>query len=304
MGAKFISAAAMKASWSPKDIKWPKQKQIIDDLLEQPGMSDIVPATGMGRPPKLVNIDKSLLFIEPTYQRLLNTRASLKLIRTMIEGWNWDNFVPPRVSPKDDGTYAVIDGGHTTRAAWLIPAITELPCLIGEKKTIAEQAAAFITMNTSRVNVTGLTLFHAACAAGEPDAVAAKQAAEKAGVTILSAPVPVRSMDIGETVAFKAIQVCVRTHGAEPTTIALRALREAWVEPGRLKGDFISAATQVVRRVQDADEGFDFGRFIRVLRAKSMQQQHAETARLTMRTGATGTQAWFIYWRQQYDKAK
>lgn len=135
-------------------------------------------------PPKISWLPLSQLVVDETYQRDLS-KASLRLIRRLVERWDWNMYKPLSVAASAEGLYEVIDGQHTAIAAATHGAIELLPCLVLDAATVAERSAAFVGINRDRIGLTPFALFRARLGAEDPEAVAVQQALEQSGAQLL-----------------------------------------------------------------------------------------------------------------------
>ncbi len=154
----------------------------------------------VGPRPELLWIPIVNLVVDRSYQRRPAERSQ-RLIRRIVEGWDWGKVKALNVRRRDDGRYEVLDGQCTAIAAMTHGRIPELPCLVASPAGLAENAEAFVALNRDRVGVTKLQEFWAA-AVGDGRAAVLARAAERAGVRILKAP-PARGTGYrpGDTVA-------------------------------------------------------------------------------------------------------
>lgn len=143
----------------------------------------------IGQTPELAWIPLEKLVIDKSYQRTTATRASQKNIEHIRQNFNWASCGALTVAAAADGTYAVIDGQHRMSAAKLREDITQMPCLIVGTIAPQGQAVSFSAINSRRVSLNGLAQYHAAVAAGDPDACGLAELLQEAGVEIPRAPV-------------------------------------------------------------------------------------------------------------------
>jgi hypothetical protein len=115
-------------------------------------------------------LDPGTLLIDDDYQRDSSER-SLKLVRKIVNGWDWAKFKPP-VGVMVEAGIELIDGQHTAIGAATHPDIEKIPVMIVDVQEQAERASAFIGHNRDRVAVTASQLHIAAVAAGDPEAQA------------------------------------------------------------------------------------------------------------------------------------
>jgi hypothetical protein len=196
--------------------------------------------------PFLDEVAPDKLLVDERYQRSLSERSS-RMIRDIVRDWDWKKFKPPVVVEIANGDMSaglvVIDGQHTAIAA-VTRGIERIPVLIVEASSVQEQAKAFLGHNTMRVSVTKTQIFHAAIAAGDEDAVTARNVCSRAGVKILISQ-PGREFEPRETMAVNAIVNLAKKHGALPARQILQAIAEAEVAP--IKALHIRAAELLMR---------------------------------------------------------
>lgn len=140
----------------------------------------------LGNLPVLQYIPPAQLEIDDSYQRSLEVKASQTLIRKMAQFWNWDLCQPLVVSRRTDGGKYVIDGQHRLAAANLRPDIEQLPCVVVEYASAADEAASFVHLNQQRRPLNALDVFKAAIASEDPEAVAVSDAIERSGLQLAS----------------------------------------------------------------------------------------------------------------------
>lgn len=181
-----------------------------------------------GRMPALQFAPPDMLAIDPDYQRSIETGASRKLIRDIAINWNWD-LCQPLVAARRPGVIDlyIIDGQHRLEAAKLRGDIQQLPVVVVEYASAADEAASFVALNQKRRPLSRIDIFKAALASGDADAQAILAAIEEAGLTIAShsnytAWKPGMIANIG------GIERSWKVHGPEITATALQVLAEAF----------------------------------------------------------------------------
>lgn len=204
--------------------------------IEIPGMSRFLQAPGP--PPKIAMVAPLTLRIEDAYQRDLSLR-SLRLIRHIVEKWDWAKFKPPIVAKTRDGLF-VIDGQHTAIAATTL-GINELPVLIVTADEIARRAEAFVAHNRDRLVMSPLQVFHAEVAANDTAATTILKIAKASGCEIPRYVPAKRLAKSGQASAISAMQTVFRTDGADGLARILRIAAAAQVAP---------IATTIVRALQ------------------------------------------------------
>ncbi|HEY0920611.1 hypothetical protein [Devosia sp.] len=197
----------------------PIQPLPIADLTPQP-------AEAMGARPVIEWVRPEELYVEAKYQREIGAR-SMRLIRSMVEGWSWSKFKLPACSLLEDGRRVVIDGQHTAIGAACHPLIDQIPVLVTRTGSIGERAEAFVGHNRNRIAITALQIHRAGVAAGDELANAVEDACRLAGVTVLQVTRPRGEWRPGETIAIQAITSAVshkgRSGGARILKILVRA---------------------------------------------------------------------------------
>lgn len=183
----------------------------------------------IGPRPSTTVVDPRDLHVDAAYQRELSPK-SLRLIRKLVEEWDWRRYKVPVVT-RVDGTWHVIDGQHTAIAAVTHGGINELEVLVVEAGERSDRAGAFIGHNKHRVQITNSELFFAAVASGDEDAQTAIQICERAGATILRNPSPGRAFRPGELIAVAALMQLIRRRTTVKARIVIETLARARAAP-------------------------------------------------------------------------
>ncbi|GEM_PF-899157 len=199
-----------------------------------------------GEPPVLDWLDKTLIDVDPAYQRELDEARVLR----MLEWFEWKAFGAIVVAKAEDGRYHVTDGQHRLEAAKRHPAIDVVPAVIIEAEGTSGEAENFVAINKDRRNVTPLQLYWAELAAGDPEAQTVAQVCERAGVTIVRYPGP--GYRVGDTVAISAIRRLVDARGAMRAREVLEIVAKAALAP--IRGEFIRAAEIIRFDAEFADQ--------------------------------------------------
>lgn len=211
----------------------------------------LTPSTPSSSGPIFEWVNPTDLLVNEAYQRDLAER-SIKLIRRIVQGWDWTKFKPPVCSLGDDGM-EVIDGQHTAIAAATHPRIDKIPVMIVETETVHDRAAAFIGQNMDRLGVTKMQLHKAAVAAGDEDALTIEQVCGRAGVT-LHASRPHR-WKVGDSMAVAAIGALINRRHAAGARRVLDVLVQAEAAP--VTANAIRAAEMVLFDADYADADHD-----------------------------------------------
>lgn len=189
-------------------------------------------------PPKIAWLALDQLVIDPEYQRGLS-EASRRLIRRLVERWDWNRFKPLSVASCGGGVYEVIDGQHTAIAASTHGAIETLPCLVLDAATRAERSAAFVGINSDRIALTPFALYRARLAAGELEAVAVSEALSASGAQLLESLRYDVDYPAGSLACVSSLLQIVRRGGAPRLSRLLKIAIAAEITPvpsGILKG--------------------------------------------------------------------
>jgi len=171
--------------------------------------------------PQLQWLDIALLRIDRGYQREI-VKAGRANILKIAGAFDWRKFAPVIVAPVAGGLYAVVDGQHRTFAA-LLAGHSSVPCAIihADRRM---QAEAFAAVNGNVTRMSALSVFRAACGAGEPEACGLRDLAAARGVRILGYPVSVANMKPGDCTAPAALTSLRRRFGDVILAKAFRAV--------------------------------------------------------------------------------
>jgi hypothetical protein len=82
----------------------------------------------------------------------------VKLIRKIVQTWDWSRMKPPICARDESGRLFVVDGQHTSIAAARHPGIKKIPVMIVNVDTVEGRASAFIGHNRDRVAMTSMQL--------------------------------------------------------------------------------------------------------------------------------------------------
>lgn len=116
-------------------------------------------------PGRVESIDKTRLKIDPSYQR-----GGKRTQRTIAASWCWIRCGMLIVADRD-GEFYIIDGQQRHGAAMLLPGITELPCIVFNTTSAAEEARVFLDVNMIRTRVAPYEAFAARITKGEVIAI-------------------------------------------------------------------------------------------------------------------------------------
>lgn len=166
------------------------------------------------------------LEVDETYQRSIDNNESQALIVHIAHNWHWGRAQLLNVSRRD-GRLFVVDGQHRLQAARLRGDIQQLPCLIEEFASVAEEAALFDDLNGKRRPVSALDKFRAALVAGDPDCIAIGAAMERAGLGLARHSNP-NNWKPGQVSNIGGIKQSWKSWGPAATELALTLLADAY----------------------------------------------------------------------------
>jgi len=171
--------------------------------------------------PELTWASPSALYVEENYQRDLS-RSSIKLIKQIIDNWDWSKMKPPVVVDVD-GKLCVIDGQHTATAAASL-GLDSIPVMVVPGVVLKQRAKSFMAHNRDRLSVTRVQLHTAAVAAQDELAVVVEEACSKAGVTIRRSNTTSASFNVGDTTAVGVLYSLAARCGGERLRKVLKLL--------------------------------------------------------------------------------
>ena len=164
------------------------------------------------------------LVLDDRYQRPLE-RANWSLINKIAQDFRWSRFAPVLVAPLEGGRFAIVDGQHRAHAAQLV-GLERIPAQIVQMDLRA-QADAFAWVNGHVRPVTKHALYRAALAAGEPWALAARDAVEAAGCRLMTSNGSRLTKKPGEIYSIALIRRLVDQGCGSVVTVGLRAIRDS-----------------------------------------------------------------------------
>lgn len=218
---------------------------IADPDLEQlsPIRIDGLTPAEIGDPPRLDWLAVKDLRINRAYQRDLSQR-SLRLVRKMVENFDWTRLKALSVLELGDGTYEVLDGQHTALAALSHGNVNKVPCLISAQRPTAEAAGAFVDLNTQRVSLTPMQIFWGEVAAGNEIACEVVRGTERGGGRVLKSQPAANSWRVGDTIAIGSLKGLAREGGAPYVKRAISIGVAAKLAP--ISRDFVIAFEQLI----------------------------------------------------------
>ena len=133
--------------------------------------------------PQLSWVEIDCIRIDDSYQRQL-AASNWKAIRRIAQDFRWSRFAPVLLAPIAGGLYSLLDGQHRVHAA-AICGFKTVPAMIALLPR-EELARAFIEINTAAIRVTPHQVYRAALTAGEPWAIASRDAVQAAGCRLMT----------------------------------------------------------------------------------------------------------------------
>lgn len=209
------------------------------DLAPFQSVARLLPCRGLGAAPQLQWIDIDQLVIDPAYQRTIERRGALNIVKIARE-FDWSKFATVVVAPIEGGRYAIVDGQHRTTAA-AIRGVKQVPCqiIVADR---GRQAAAFAAINGNVTAMSPMQVHAARVAAGEPGAVLLRDVCARAGVTICRYPVKAGNMKVGETLAAAQLAKMLDRFGEDVLETALTCItRTRNGYPGLVRANLVEA---------------------------------------------------------------
>ncbi|KRE02289.1 hypothetical protein ASE63_07985 [Bosea sp. Root381] len=180
-------------------------------------------STQPGPAPQVDWIEVGRLRIDDRYQRPIGQRGKQQ-VRRIAERFRWSRFAPIIVAPIEGGLFAVIDGQHRAHAAKL-RGVKSVPCMIVTVDT-AEQAEAFVEINTRQLNVVGAVLHKSRVVSGDIKAVELQKICDAAGVQIVS-PRAQSELKRGDTFAAATLYKLRDSYGDQTLLRSCEAIVQA-----------------------------------------------------------------------------
>ncbi len=190
-------------------------------------MTDEVQFRDPGEVPVLDWIDKTLIDVDPTYQRELDEAR----VQRIVEWFDWRSFGALVLTRGQGGRYNTPDGQHRIEAAKRHPLVTVVPAVIVEAEGTAAEAEVFVGINKDRRNVSALQLFWAQIAAGDHDAKRVADIAARAGAKLCRYPASKGDYHDGETIAVGAIDALVKKWGDRRSIAIIEQLVKGKLAP-------------------------------------------------------------------------
>jgi hypothetical protein len=202
-----------------------------------------------GKKPDLKFLPVARLRVDPTYQRSLESANSQALVRRIGANFQWVAFGAVLVVVDGKKGWLILDGQHRVAGAKLA-GIDEVPSIIVEAASVAEQAAAFVRANRDRVQLNVYALFHARLAAGEVEAAELARQLKKAGIVVPRYQPPADRIEPGVTIALGTLQRIARKYPPAVCSLIFGCIANAYCHiPGGLRASYFAAAERVIGEV-------------------------------------------------------
>ena len=214
-----------------------------------------IPLPGVlpGRPPtnkpEITWIDPCELLVDESYQRGIGEKG-LRLIRRVVENFDWRRFKPPTAVWTDVGL-EVVDGQHSAIAAACHPSVDSIPVVVVEAVDLKDRASAFIGINRDRLNVTQMQIHSAGVVAGDPEALQIAELCARSSLRMLKSAPSNGDYKPRDTVAVRAIGDLIRKRGVDGAQATIDVVVAA--EPRPLTAAAIKAADFLLHDKEHAD---------------------------------------------------
>jgi hypothetical protein len=210
-----------------------------------------------GKRPELKWLPITALYVDSTYQRNPDSKASKKNIAYIRENFSWRYFgVLSVCQVESKKQYAIVDGQHRYLAAKAMGALTELPCAILKIEEVEKQAENFVVINKRRVNMNSLADFHAAVAAGVKEARQLKALLDDCKITVPKYNLIAGATEPNEVQCVGTLVKMLGRHTTQQMKWGLTIIRDAYgEEKGIMRASLVKAMIQFITIHADADRG-------------------------------------------------
>lgn len=174
--------------------------------------------------PTLVWLEISSLVVDHRYQREI-TPAGSRAIQKIAESFTWAKFEPILATCVEGFRFAIVDGQHRVHAA-AVCGLSHVPAMV-VPMSLTEQALGFAAVNRDRIRIDNMHIYRAELAAGDRNAIAARDAVLNANCRLATANSSSLLKKPGVIYAVGLIRKMVRQGEAEAVTAGLRAIRES-----------------------------------------------------------------------------
>ncbi len=202
----------------------------------------------VGNPPSLEWLGLGQLQVDPAYQRATDGHHSRRIIVGMVKCWDWKLCQPLVVTRRADGCLFVLDGQHRLEGGRERGDITHLPCVVIPAIDHAEEASAFVKLNTARQKLSQSDIFAGMLASGDHEAVLVENIMRETGWRLVRHNNSANYRPGDLTCAPKLARM-IKASGEAPVRNALASLREAYPDkPVRNSARTIEALVRIFAR--------------------------------------------------------
>lgn len=180
-------------------------------LIKAIPLPGILPGRPPTKKPEITWIDPCELLVDESYQRGIGEKG-LRLIRRIVESFDWRRFKPPTAVWTDEGL-EVVDGQHSAIAAACHPAIDSIPVVVVEASDLKDRASAFIGINKDRLNVTQMQIHAAGVVAGDAEALQIAELCAQSSIRMLKSAPSNGDYKPRDTVAVRALGDIIKRRG-------------------------------------------------------------------------------------------
>jgi hypothetical protein len=259
---------------------------------------DVVPNEISSKPPEPITIRPTECYVDRDYQRTLS-RKSIKLIHSMVEGWDWMKFKAPIVTKDDQGRYLIIDGQHTAIGAATHPDLDKIPAMFIPLQDVAEQAKSFIGHNTARIPVAPLDLYHARITGGDETVVTANRILNENGITVVrSVQGRGHAWQTNQTVATGAILKVLDKHGLPKFVQVVEFIAKCNFSP--IRADQWKFAEALIT---GGDKTFTPSMMLKVVESTNDNDALNEAQKIANSMGISNWQGLTLFYKNSYIKA-
>ncbi len=200
-----------------------------------------------GAPPTLEWVGVDRLSVDPDYQRATDGPHSRRIVLGMRKQWDWALCQPLVVSRRSDGSLWILDGQHRHAGATERGDIPHLPCVILTDRDPAQEAEAFVALNTQRQKLSQADVFNGMLAAGDESAKTVAAIIAETGWRVRKSSNSA-IFHPGDLVCAPKLARMIKTHGECVVRNALTALREAYPDtPVNCSARLLSALATIYR---------------------------------------------------------
>lgn len=280
-----------------------KNKAAPDDLLSRiEPMTDIetLPNEVTASAPGVINVKPEELWVDREYQRNLG-RRSRKLIRDMVNGWDWAKFKPPVLTRDEEGRYLIIDGQHTAIGAATHPDIKTIPAMFIPLQDVSEQAASFIGHNTARIPVASLDLWHARITAGDPTATQANDVLNEFGISVVRAVQGSNhSWKTNQTIATGVITKILEKYGLPKFRQVVKFIADCSFSP--IKADHWRFAEALLLSAEAHHQNFTPSMMLEIIKSTNATDAYNESTKIARSIEEPVYRGMLAYYKTQYNK--